>query len=62
MATFAVIGGIDLRPRIGGMVRHDEFGLGRSFLENRSRFVEGTLVSFFCLSSCSRYGCGDVSF
>ena len=24
----AVIGGIDLRPRLGGLVQHDEFGVG----------------------------------
>lgn len=28
LAVLAVIGGIDLRPRLGGLVQHDEFGVG----------------------------------
>ena len=28
MAALAVIGGIDGRPRLGGLVRHDEYGEG----------------------------------
>lgn len=28
LAVLAVIGGIDLRPRLGGLVQHDDFGVG----------------------------------
>lgn len=28
LAVLAVIGGIDLRPRLGGLVQHNEFGVG----------------------------------
>ena len=28
MAVLSVIGGLDDRPRIGGLVQHDELGMG----------------------------------
>lgn len=28
MASLAVIGGVDNRPRLGGMVQHKEYGVG----------------------------------
>ena len=39
LAVLAIIGGIDLRPRLGGVVQHDEFGQGTVTAVKNKRVV-----------------------
>ena len=40
LAVLTVIGGLDTRPRLGGLVQHDELGVGTiAKIENRGKVL-----------------------
>lgn len=68
LAVLTVIGGLDTRPRLGGLVQHDELGAGTiAKVESKSKVVvlfHGIKIAKMCplssikpVRSCSQVVC-----